>query len=56
MNLISSSEKTTAGINCIEFDVQGKTLSCLSGEMCRNITWEPSETIDVWVRDWTIRL
>ena len=49
MELVCTSDKTTASISTLAFDITGSSLACLSGETCRNITWEPSSILDAWV-------
>jgi hypothetical protein len=48
MDLVCTSDKTTASISTLAFDITGSSLACLSGETCRNITWEPSSILDAW--------
>ena len=49
MDIVCSSDITTNGITTIEFDIPGSSLYYISGENCRNITWEPYRVTDTWV-------
>ena len=48
-DLVSFSDKTNQPISSIQFDVEGSSLFCLSGENVRQITWEPSSLLNTWV-------